>query len=257
MSAKRDAVYLRAGEVPSMNPDDRAADLMTRARSGDRDALGALLQNCCPDLVRRLRRRGISLADAEEIVQDACALVPERFAAFEWRGLASFAAWLWQLVRGKFADWSKHRRRPRRDNRRQQELPESAGLADPRDDDRPSRVARRGERVRSLRAAMQAVLSPRERRAVELRHFEMLPVDQTAAEMGCSEQVVKNLCKRSLEKLKAFLGDPAPYLSGRWGWRQPKPRGDTPDANPGSLSDGGRDQGPDEGSVDSGDAAAS
>jgi RNA polymerase sigma factor (sigma-70 family) len=212
-----------------MSPDDRAADL------------NALLERCRPDLVRRLRRRGLSLADAEDIVQDACALGPERIATFEWRGLPSFVAWLRQLVRGKFADWCKHRRRARRDSRRQQELGESAGLADPRDEDRPSRVARRGERARSLRAAMQAVLSPRERRAVLLRHFEMLSVEETAAEMGCSGQVVKNLCKRSLDKLKAFLGEPAQYLSSRWGWR--KPQGDTPDATRESLSDAGGDQG--------------
>jgi RNA polymerase sigma-70 factor (ECF subfamily) len=227
-----------------MSPDDRTADLVARACAGDPDALGALLESSRPYLVRPLRRCGISLADAEDIVQEACALVPERIATFEWRGLPSFVAWLRQLVRGKFADWRKHRRRARRDSRRRQELQESAGVADPHEDDRPSRVARRGERVQSLQAAMQAVLSPRERRAVELRYFEMLPVEETAAEMGCSEQVVKNLCSRSLKKLKAFLGEPAEYLSSRWGWRKPKSQGETLDATPESVSDAGGDQGP-------------
>jgi RNA polymerase sigma-70 factor (ECF subfamily) len=245
MSAKRRSrLFLRAGEVRAMSPDDRSAHLVARARSGDRDALDALLESSRPDLVRRLRRYGLSLADAEDIVQEACALVPERIATFEWRGPASFAAWLKQLVRGKFADWRKHRRRARRDSRRRQELPASSGLADPHDDDRPSRVARRGERARALRAAMRAVLRPRERRAVELRYFEMLAVDETATEMGCSQQVVKNLCSRSLQKLKAFLGEPAQYLSSRWGWRKPQSMGETPDATPESLSDSGRDQGP-------------
>jgi RNA polymerase sigma factor (sigma-70 family) len=246
-----------AGEALAMNHDGVSADIFARARAGDAAALGTLLEFYRPGLLRFLTRRGLTLPDAEDVIQDAYALVPLKLADFDWRDAACFRAWLKQLVRGKFADWRKHRRRAKRDGRRLVELPSESGVPAASAEETPSRAARHRERDAALRAAMQAVLSAREHRAIRLRFFKKRSVAETAAEMGCSEQVVKNLCTRSLKKLKQFLGEPAQYLSSRWGWRQPKPRGDTPDATPGSLPDCGRDQGHDEGPADSPDAAAS
>jgi RNA polymerase sigma-70 factor (sigma-E family) len=50
-------------------------------------------------------------------------------------------------------------------------------------------------------------LPPKPRAMVILRYWEDLSIEQTAAALGCSEGNVKSQCSRSLEKLRAVLGD--------------------------------------------------
>ena len=54
-----------------------------------------------------------------------------------------------------------------------------------------------------------AVLPPRARAVVVLRYWEDLSVEQVADLLGCSPGNVKSQSARSLEKLRAVLGDPA------------------------------------------------
>jgi RNA polymerase sigma factor (sigma-70 family) len=52
-----------------------------------------------------------------------------------------------------------------------------------------------------------AALPDRQRAAVVLRYFAGLPVDETAAAMGCPDGTVKALTSRAVARLRTVLGD--------------------------------------------------
>jgi RNA polymerase sigma-70 factor (sigma-E family) len=79
----------------------------------------------------------------------------------------------------------------------------------------PERSAELGTpelRVMVLQAL--AALSPKARAVVVLRYWEDLSVEQVAALLGCSTGNVKSQSARSLDKLRALLGDAA--VVPRW-----------------------------------------
>jgi RNA polymerase sigma-70 factor (ECF subfamily) len=86
--------------------DDAAeAVLVERARRGDSEALGILLDRCAGLLRARVRafvspalRRKLSVAD---VLQEANLVAVRRLAHFEHRGAGSFARWMARIVENK------------------------------------------------------------------------------------------------------------------------------------------------------------
>src|SRR5262245_60052587 len=66
-----------------------------------------------------------------------------------------------------------------------------------------------------------ATLAPKARAVVVLRYWEDLSVEQVAVQLGCSPGNVKSQSARSLDKLRALLGDavttadPQPRMAGK------------------------------------------
>lgn len=74
---------------------DATAELAARARSGDRDAFGALVERHWAPLVR-LARSVVGDRDAEDVVQDALVVAWRRLPAL--RQPAAFGAWVERTV---------------------------------------------------------------------------------------------------------------------------------------------------------------
>jgi len=70
--------------------------LLEQARTGDRDALEALLRHCQTDL-HRYARRHCHANDIDEAVQDALWILSRRLTAL--RVVAAFSSWLFQVVK--------------------------------------------------------------------------------------------------------------------------------------------------------------
>jgi RNA polymerase sigma-70 factor (ECF subfamily) len=88
------------GDPPSAGHDDARADetqrLLSRARSGDREALDVLFARHIPTLRRwasgRLPRWARDIADTQDLVQETVLQVFKRVEAFEPRGEGALQA---------------------------------------------------------------------------------------------------------------------------------------------------------------------
>jgi RNA polymerase sigma factor (sigma-70 family) len=84
---------MTASATPSLADDDQ---LVARARSGDAQALDALLRRCQPDL-RRYARRHCASEDVDDAVQDALWILARRVSAL--RAAAALSSWLFVTMR--------------------------------------------------------------------------------------------------------------------------------------------------------------
>jgi RNA polymerase sigma factor (sigma-70 family) len=204
---------------------DQRQALVIQAQAGVSTARYALLEECRPGLVEFVNRQlpvYLRTQVAEEIVQDAYTLVVTRLDQFDWQECDTLGTWLKTFVAHSLADWRKYVRRKKRDYRRVLANPEAndpdhsgPGFLESaaRDDETPSRVARRQEREDALKAAMHSELTDKERHALVLRYFEGLSVSMVAAVLECAPATVKNLCSRAKGKLRQALGRSSQFFS--------------------------------------------
>lgn len=210
-----------------MPTDDVRRTLIARAQAGDWAAVDTLLDECRPILIDFINRQlppHLRTQVAEEIVQDALARAWTKLAGFDWRDFEAFAAWLKEFAQNGLADWHKYVTRQKRNYQRL--LGDGDGNNAPdsgpslletaaRDDETPSRLARRREREDALIAAMRTELTDNERAALVLRYFKDLSVPTVAAVMEISPGYVKNLCLSGKRKLREALGRSSQFFSSR------------------------------------------
>ncbi len=184
---------------PPARPEERPdADLVARARDGDRDAFG--------ELVRRHYRAAFAVAlavagsraDAEDACQDAWVRALERLDSL--RQPDRFVPWLLQVVRN-----TAHNRREHGRVRRAAPLdsPAAAAVADPRED--PARAAL----AAGLEAAL-AVLSPVQREVVLLHDLEGWDHRAIAGALGLTETNARQHLFQARRRLRLALGDEGP-----------------------------------------------
>jgi RNA polymerase sigma-70 factor (ECF subfamily) len=203
---------------------DDVADLIARARSGDRGALGTLLDRH-RGLLRRLASQQLNPAlgrrlDASDMVQQTFLEAAESFERFRGTGEAELAAWLRRILEYNVAGAARdHLFRQKRAAGREASLDESRGdgvawrdrLASQQTS--PSlRAVRLEQAARFLEALGQLPLDQRE--AVRLRHVEGLPIDEIAARLGRSPDASAGLLKRGLHALRALLREPGASTDG-------------------------------------------
>lgn len=161
----------------------RAADeadetvLLDRARSGDRDALDALVGRYAGD-VYGLALRILGDSDlAQDAAQDA--FVSALGAVARFRGDASFRTWLLRIAANAARSIGRKRGR-----RRESPLPAADGVASPQRDAEETVIARmEGERV----AKALEKLPEKQRIAVTLRTYQGLSYREIGQVAGCSE----------------------------------------------------------------------
>lgn len=177
---------------------------MARLASGDREALGPLVERHYRRLYRialgYLRERD----DALDVVQEA--FVKAYQAAARWDGSADAGPWLSRVTVNLAIDrWRRNRRR------RQTFSPLAEGdhleaLADP--GPAPDGRVLRREASDRLSLAL-GELPERQRAVVVLRHYQELSLDEIAATLGMSLGTVKSSLHRALHRLRASLaGEP-------------------------------------------------
>jgi RNA polymerase sigma-70 factor (ECF subfamily) len=189
--------------------------LLSRARAGQGEALGELLQYYRPylSLLARLKadRQLKSKFDDSDLVQDTCLWAHRDFNQFRGASEPEFTAWLREIMAHTAANLARDHRRQRRDVRVERRLHDvlnqsSAMLerALVKIEASPSQSALRRERAVVLANALSR-LSADYREVLVLRELEGLSLGQAAASMGRSPDAVQKLWARALVQLRRFM----------------------------------------------------
>jgi len=186
-------------------------DLLGRARSGDRDAFGALLAHY-QSYIRLLAQNliGTSLRlrlDPSDLVQEAFLEAHRDFARFTGATERELLAWLRRILVRNLVDNARRQRAGIRNHRRQVSLEVlldqsnvSVHEALAATATSPSAAAARGERAVLLAEAL-AGLPADYREVIILRNLEGLRFNEVATRMGRSPGAVRMLWARALERL--------------------------------------------------------
>ena len=131
---------------------------------------------------------------AEDITADTFRQAFENLSRFEWRGVP-FSAWLFRIAANAATDYFK--RASREDS-----LPEALS---PAEDSWETRLIEVETRARLFELVGR--LPRDQRRVIEMRFGEEMSVREVAQAMGKSEGAVKALQHRSIESLRARIGN--------------------------------------------------
>jgi RNA polymerase sigma-70 factor (ECF subfamily) len=193
------------------NPDI----LLARARAGDTDSLGRLLEfyRAYLRLVARsmvypaLRTR----VDPSDLVQETFQKAHGDFDRFAGSGERAMVAWLRAILIRSLADQVKRHRAQERDHRRQESLEslldragQAAFEAIGAPISTPSSIVSRREQAVLLAQAVER-LPAHYREVFLLRNVEHVPFDEVAERMGRTPVAVRKLWTRAMMALKAML----------------------------------------------------
>ena len=207
------------------NDEHVANDLLEKARRGDREALGRLLESQRAAL-RRLAERQLDgriavRVNASDVIQQTFLEAHRTFSQFAGREARELAAWLQTILNHKAAGAIRdHVLLQKRDVRRERSLDDSQGGLTPlkrkldAGHSSPSAKAIRGEEAQRLGQALSA-LPDDQRMAVRLRHLEGWTLADIAERLGRSPAATAGLIKRGMKTLRRQLhgGDETPRPS--------------------------------------------
>jgi RNA polymerase sigma-70 factor (ECF subfamily) len=180
-----------------MEGSDAAA--VARARAGDREAFRVLVERHSRNVFRLAFRMTRSEEDAEDVVQETFLKAYRNLPRFA--GQSEFSTWIHAIATHCAVDLLR-RRAPRQERTRPLEgetLDEAAaGDATPERTSYGSEVGRRV--ARSLER-----LSPMERTAFVLRHFEGRTIAEIGRTLGVRSGAAKNCVFRAVAKLRRDL----------------------------------------------------
>jgi RNA polymerase sigma-70 factor (ECF subfamily) len=174
-------------------------DLMTRVAAGDRDAVGAVYDRYVTLVLPVALRILGSPADAEDVVHDVFATLPDRARHYvAERG--SVVAWLVILVRNMSLD--RIRRRAVRQALNHESLQAAQpGAPTAQDPESAIDIVSRGERVRRALEALPAA----QRATLIAAFFEGLSYAEIAARDGVPLGTVKSRAARAITALREAL----------------------------------------------------
>jgi RNA polymerase sigma-70 factor (ECF subfamily) len=184
------------------DPDE--AQLLTRARAGDEQAFGELVETHSERVYRALRRFGLDADEAGDVAQEVFLRAWRGLDRFE--GRAQLSTWLYRIA------FNEAQRRL--SQRRAAAAPADPDGADPiaaipdSPDHGPDARALERELGEAVDAAL-AQLPPALRAAVILRDLEGLSTDEAAAATGVRPAAFKSRLHRGRLALRPLL---TPYL---------------------------------------------
>lgn len=169
--------------------------LISRARDGDREAFGALVEQYRDNVYRLAYRMCGNEYDADEAAQEA--FVAAWRALPNFRGDAKFSTWLYRLTTNAAIDVM------RREKRHQTEGDgEMMEVAD--DSDSPQETVERTEQQEAVQKAL-ATLSDEYREVLLLRYMEELDYAEIAEVLKLPSGTVKSRINRAKAALKTAL----------------------------------------------------
>jgi RNA polymerase sigma-70 factor (ECF subfamily) len=178
--------------------DDATA--VAKARAGDEEAFRLLVERHSRALFKLAYRMTGNEHDAEDVVQDAFLKAYRSLDRFEER--AQVGSWLYRIAANCAFDVL--RRRQRRDSRLES-LDDGDEVHEPAaHGPGPDRLALGGDVRRHVEAALER-MSPRERAAFVLRHFEGRSVKEIEAALGIDTTSVKQSVCRAVRKAREVL----------------------------------------------------
>lgn len=197
--------------------------LCEQAAGGDLDAAERLLWLHHARLLGLARRKiGVDWQgklDPEDLLQDAYIDVLRSIADFEAHDEDAFYRWAARIVDHKFIDQVRRFRRKKRDVTREQMTGRAAAEGRETllshvlsDTTTPSQIMRREDANAALMSCIAKL--PEEYRTVVTRHYlRQEPFATIAPDLDRSEDAVRRLCSRAVEKLRECLGRASHYLS--------------------------------------------
>ena len=177
-----------------------AAAVLARARQGDSDAFSVLVGRHSRNAFRLAHRLTGNEQDAEDVVQESFIRAYRQLGRFESR--ANFGTWLYRIVANCSVDLIRVRQ-SRRDQSRAESLDEAADIASNAAPG-PERLARSAEIERHVASALSQ-LSPLERAAFTLRHYEGRSIDEIGRMLGLGTSATKHSVFRAVRKLRVAL----------------------------------------------------
>lgn len=185
--------------------DGSDATQVAQALGGDQDAFRVLADRHSRSLFRLAYRMTGNEQDAEEVVQETLLRAYRRLDRFESR--ANFGTWLYRI--GVNCSLDLMRKRKPESTRRQHATEDESESNDPlavavSAAPGPDRLMLSGEVREKVREAM-AELSPVERTAFVMRHFEGNSIEEIGQTLGLGAGATKNSVFRAVQKLRRQL----------------------------------------------------
>lgn len=174
--------------------DPVEAACLTRARSGDRDAVEQVVTALRPRVLRYCLARLGSLPDAEDVTQEVCMAVAASLPRYRDEG-RPFLAYVFGIAGNKLLE--HHRYRRRRPEAGVAVLPEGVDEAPG-----PDEQAVQLDTVRRVRRLLDE-LSPVHREVVLLRVAAGLSAEETGRVLGMTAGAVRVAQHRALARLRA------------------------------------------------------
>lgn len=171
--------------------------LAVRARGGDTAAFG--------ELVERHQEKAIGLAytvvrnfeDARDVAQEAFVKAHAALGRFESR--SKFTTWLYRIVTNQALDFLRKRRETTQEDTSIFELVADASVS-------AGEAMLDGELKTALTEAVSR-LPDNQRKAVTLRYFAGLSIEETAESMQIASGTVKATCFQAIGNLKKFFSE--------------------------------------------------
>ena len=183
------------------------ADLVESARAGDTEAFGRLIKRHGPRVCRVAYQITRNEASADDVVQEACLRAYRKLDRFDER--SAFGTWLYRIAVNCAMDAMRKRQR----NRETGELDALAKhQPTPSVDPGPQRLAMSGEIATRIEHVLDR-MSPMERTAFVLKHYEGRPLVEIAEIMDTRGNAVKHAIFRAVQKLREEL---APLVRGNY-----------------------------------------
>jgi RNA polymerase sigma-70 factor, ECF subfamily len=183
--------------------------VIERARSGDSDAFRVLVERHSRALFRLSFRITGNESDAEDVVQETFLRAYRQLGKFD--GRSNFGTWLYRIAANCALDFVRAR------SRRGEKVGETGAansgsregasdpiLSAPAKDPGPERLAMSSQ-VRERVAEAMDELSPAERTAFVLRHFEGMCIEDVSRALGCQAGAAKHSVFRAVQKLRRAL----------------------------------------------------
>src|SRR5688572_14404030 len=174
-----------------------ASAVLARARQGDSDAFRALVERHSRAAFRLAFRMTGNEQDAEDVVQESFLRAYRHLGRFEAR--ADFGTWLYRIVANCSVELIRTRR-SRQARARMEPLDEMA-VVPASDDPGPDRLAESADIRRRVGAALDG-LSPLERAAFTLRHYEGRTIDEISRTLRLGTSAAKHAVFRAVRKLR-------------------------------------------------------
>jgi RNA polymerase sigma-70 factor (ECF subfamily) len=190
--------------------ESRDLSLVRRVLAGDSDAFEGIVAAHSRAVFGLAFRVTGNAAAAEDAVQETFLRAFRFLSRFDQR--AELGTWLHRIAVNAAIDQT---RRVRRERRNRVELPEEGDLSlaeFPAGEAGPERQALAGEIRRRTEAAL-AELSPSERAAFVLRHYEGRSIAEICTTLGKRDNAIKQSIFRAVRKLRVALAPLSPLSS--------------------------------------------
>ncbi|HET6931906.1 MAG TPA: sigma-70 family RNA polymerase sigma factor [Candidatus Acidoferrum sp.] len=184
-----------------------------RTLAGDRDAYRVLVERHSRSVYRMAYRMMGNAHDAEEVVQESFLRGYQKLKQFA--GNSNFGTWVYRIaanyaidrIRQRNADEAKRetRSKPTEDSLEVDPLSQVRDMSPS-----PERLAGSAQLAERMKSAL-AELSPAERTAIVMRHWDGCGIEEIAAVLKSNPNATKNTVFRAVQKLRRSL---APYLEG-------------------------------------------